>query len=429
MENVLVLGMKTSGNSASALLKSRGIKVKCYDDNINFDGNWKNKKDKALDGIDGICISPGIPNNHELIVEAKNKGIEIFSELELGVNALNSKIVMITGTNGKTTTVDMVERGLLLAGKSAKAMGNIGYPVSQVALDKTNSEYAIVEASSFQLEYVKNIRVDIAVVLNLAPDHIDRYSGYIEYINAKKRIFINQTQDDYAILNYDLKQTRELANSTRAKPIFVSTNSIIGDFYITQGAIYFKKEKLVNIKECRVKGEHNRFNMLVALNIMKLLGCGPQHFLTLIREYKTLPHRVEYISTINQKRFYNDSKGTNIAACIVAINSLSSSKIGLIMGGSDKKEDFCEFFDELSPDVKYVIATGSNDVKIYGHAMKVGFQNIEIKPNLESAVKRLYELKEIDTILFSPASASFDRYASYHERGEKFKEIVYGLKA
>ncbi|MDR0696392.1 MAG: UDP-N-acetylmuramoyl-L-alanine--D-glutamate ligase [Christensenellaceae bacterium] len=429
MKKVLVLGMKASGHSAVALLTKKGIEVRRYDDNLEFSDNWKSRRSEALNSLDGVCVSPGVPNNHELIIEAKARKIQIFSELELGINSLDSNIIMITGTNGKTTTVDMVERGLMLAGMKCKAMGNIGYPVSQVALDNVIYDHAIIEASSFQLEHVKKIKANIAVVLNLAPDHIDRYKGFTEYINAKKNIFLNQDENDHAILNYDLKQTRELVKATKAKPIFVSTRTIIGDFNLANDAFYFNKDKLVNFRECRIKGEHNRFNMLVALNILHLLGCTRSDYVKLIKEYKTLPHRVEYVSTINGKRFYNDSKGTNIAACTAAINLLSGAKIGLILGGSDKREDFCDFFDQMSKDVKHVVVTGANDVKIIGAAMKVGFQEIEIAKDLNIAVSKLIQMNNIDTILFSPACASFDRFSSYQERGDRFKELVYGLKA
>ncbi|MDR2266995.1 MAG: UDP-N-acetylmuramoyl-L-alanine--D-glutamate ligase [Christensenellaceae bacterium] len=428
MKTVLVLGMRASGISASALLKKRGVRVRCYDDNLSIPDNWKGRGDAIFDGLDAICVSPGVPNTHPILIEAKNRGIEVFSELDLGVAALNCQIIMITGTNGKTTTVDMVERGLNLAGMRAKATGNAGYPASQVVLDDRKWDWAVVEASSFQLEYTSNIQAHIAVVLNLAPDHIDRYSEFSEYIEAKKRVFMNQTEDDYAILNYDSKQVRELAKDLKSKVIFVSATNVIGDFYIKDDYYVYKGEPLISVKDSRIKGEHNKFNMLVALNILAIAGASKDKFSALIRDYKSLPHRIEYVSTIEGKRFYNDSKGTNIAACKAAINVMLGSNIGLILGGSDKREDFCDFFDELNVDVKYVAVTGANESKIYGSALKVGFQNISIYDSLYDAVKALYDMPNIDTILFSPACASFDRYSSYAERGDRFKQIVYGFK-
>lgn len=427
-KNVLVMGMQTSGISASALLGKNGYNVRDYDDKLDLECNWRERGMESLEDLAFIVISPGIPNVHPLVVEAKKRNIPIVSELDYGANRIEATKILITGTNGKTTTVDMIDKALTLMGHKSKAMGNIGYPVSQVVLDGTELDYAVIEASSFQLEYTSNIKPKIAALLNLAPDHIDRYDSYEAYVEAKKRVFLNQDGKDYSILNYDSRMMKELGKTLPSNIIWVSQRENIGEIYIKDNYYYYQGEPLVSARECRAKGEHNRYNMMVALNTIAILGARRDQMITLVKDYKLLPHRVEYVSTIEGKSFYNDSKGTNISACKTAIESVTGN-VGLILGGSDKHEEFCEFFDELDTKVVFVAVTGGNDEKIYSAAQKVGFQNIKICTSLADAIKLLYGMDGIDTVLFSPACASFDRYLNYVERGNSFKDLVYALKS
>jgi len=428
MKNVLVMGMQTSGISASALLNKNGYHVRDYDDKLEFEHNWRDRGTQALDDLDFIVISPGIPNIHPIIIEAKNRNIPIVSELDYGANQLNAQKILITGTNGKTTTVDMINMGLGMTGAKTKAMGNIGYPISQVVLDGTELDYAVIEVSSFQLEYTSNIKPKVAALLNLAPDHVDRYASFEAYVEAKKRVFLNQDKQDYAILNYDSRLMRDLGRTLNTNLLWVSLKENIGEIYIKDNYYYYQGEPLISARECRAKGEHNRFNMMTALNAMAVLGARKDQMISLIKDYKLLPHRIEYVSTIEGISFFNDSKGTNIAACKTAIDAVEG-KVGLILGGSDKREEFCDFFDELDSKVLFVAVTGGNDEKIYSAAMKVGFQNIKICPTLGDSIRLLHSMKGIDTVLFSPACASFDRYSNYAERGNSFKDLVYGLKS
>lgn len=427
MKNVLVAGMQTSGISAANLLESKGFNVRVYDDKIELADNYKGRLEEAFKDLFGVVVSPAIPNSHPIICCAKERNIPIMSELDLGAGLLDAEIVMVTGTNGKTTTVDMINKGLSIMGKRSRTMGNIGYPVSQVVLDKIKLDYAVVEASSFQLEYTSHVRPKIAVLLNIAPDHIDRYDGYEQYIDAKKRIFLNQLPTDYAILNHDSRLIREIGKNIKAKPVYVGLKDEVGEFYVKNNYFYRGGEPLISVKEAKVRGEHNRFNLMVAMNVMSILGAKKSDLISLVRDYKLLPHRVEFVSTINGKSYFNDSKGTNIAACKTAIGAVPG-RIGLILGGSDKHEEFCEFFDELPDTVSYVAVSGGNENKIYNAAMKMGYQKIGIYESLESALNALSQMEDVDTVLFSPASASFDRYSSYVERGDTFKNMVYALK-
>lgn len=429
-KKVLVAGMKASGISASYLAKREGARVICYDDNTSLSiGEFELVGDfnEALEGCDLAIVSPSISKFHSLIVTCGERNIPVVSELEFGCRYLNCKKIGVTGTNGKTTCVTMIEKLLSLSGLRAKAMGNIGYPVSQVVLDATELDWAVIEVSSFQLEHVDSFRPDISVILNLAPDHMDRYKDYADYVDTKKNICRKQRESDYIIFNNDDGTARSFIKSTEARPVAVSTRSRRSRVYIKDNFFMFDENSVCNVKECRLRGEHNRFNLLIAMNIGCICGVKKENMARLVREYTLLPNRIEYVTTIDGKNYYNDSKGTNIHACRIAIDSLDGS-VGLIMGGSDKNEDFCEFFESIDDKVKCVAITGANAEKIYNSAMKMGFTETEIYPDLKSCVQQLAKKEGIENVLLSPCCASFDRYKSYAERGEKFKEIVYAIK-
>ncbi len=430
-KRVLVAGMQASGISASYLLQREGAEVVCYDDNdiVSVAGFSvvHREEDIDFDSIDCAVLSPSISKFHFIVKNCEERGIYVISELELGCSFLNCKKIMVTGTNGKTTTVTMIEKLLSISGRKTKAMGNIGYPVTQVVLDGTRLDVAVIEVSSFQLEHIDTLRPDIAVVLNVAPDHLDRYEGYADYVATKSKILTNQTKNDYFLYNNEDGTVRSFLKLTSAMSIPVSSRVRLTDVYIKSNYYMYDDQSICHVKECRVKGEHNRNNMLIALNIGAILGVRKEHMAKLVREYSLLPNRIEYVTTINGKKYYNDSKGTNIHACRNAINSIEG-KIGLIMGGSDKNEDFCDFFENIDDKVVFVAISGQNAEKIYNSAQKMGFCDSAIYPNLEECVRSLSKMDFVDVVLLSPCSASFDRFRSYAERGDKFKEIVYAIE-
>lgn len=429
MDTVLVMGVQISGISAKTLLEARGAEVRLYDDKQEFASNWRGKdEEEILRGVDYVVVSPSVTSEHAVVKRAVAEGIPVISELELGSKYLDSVKICVTGTNGKTTTVDMLEKMLRIMSKKVKTMGNIGYPVSQVVADGDIPDYAVIEASSFQLERTYTLKPYISVLLNVSPDHMDRYADFSSYVDAKKRIFARQTATDYAILNYDVKSFRDIAGVLPCRVKWVSSKEQKGDFYVKDNYFYMDGQPLVSVRESRCRGEHNRFNMMVVMNVAKILGATGEQISAFVRDYRALPHRVEYVGTVGGVSYYNDSKGTNVGACLAAINTVGGN-IGLIMGGSDKKEEYCDFFDEIYDKVRYVAVTGANAEKIYGSAMKVGFTDIAKTENLDAALELLTRVNGVDTVLFSPASASFDRYSNYAERGEYFKNRVYALKA
>ena len=428
MKTALVMGIQASGISAAALLKREGYEVRLYDDRQETENNWRDRGEEIFAGLDLVVISPSIPGTHPVVKEALARGIRVESEMEFGSKFLTGTKIVVTGTNGKTTTVDMLDKVLKIMGKKARTMGNVGYPVSQVVLDGDQPDYAIIEASSFQLEFCYTLRPKFAVLLNISPDHMDRYARYEDYVNAKKRVFMGQCATDFAVVNWDTKVTRDLAEGLPSAVIQVSAKEQKGDFYLKNNYFYMKGQPLISVRESRAKGEHNRFNMLAVMNVAYRMGATAAELAAFVREYRPLPHRIEYVGTVDGVCFYNDSKGTNVGACLSAVDSVGGG-IGLIMGGSDKKEDYCDFFVAIYDRVKFVAVTGGNAEKIYSSAMKVGFTDIEITDTLDEAIEVLTHAEGVDTVLFSPASASFDRYKGYAERGEYFKSRVYALKA
>lgn len=428
-KKVLVVGMKASGISVATLLMKKGAEVFCYDDAIKELSGFtmlNDLSDDVVKKMDQIVVSPSIPPQNKAILKGKRYGVPIRGEIEIGCSFLRCPTIMVTGTNGKTTVVTMIEKLLSYAGLRTKAMGNVGYPVSQVILDESELDYAIIEVSSFQLEYA-DVKPYISVILNLAPDHMDRYASYEEYVATKRKICTNQTGADYFLYNKDDGAARKFLTYTNACPIPIGTSGKNSSVYIKDNFYWVDDKALCSVKTCKLRGEHNKFNMLVALNVGKILGAKPEHFLRLIKEYTLLPNRIEYVTSLGGKSYYNDSKGTNIHACRFAIESMTGS-VGLIMGGSDKNEDFCDFFENIDPKVKNIAVTGGNAVKIYNSAMKMGYTAIRIVDTLENAVRYLSGIEGIDNVLLSPCSASFDRYKNYAERGEKFKEAVYRVK-
>ncbi len=421
-KKVIVIGKKSSGISVSGLLNREGANVICVDER-----NDKEVTEEAISTCDLVVPSPGVPPENRILITAKKLGKPVLGELEIGCRFLDCKKIMVTGTNGKTTVVTMIEKLLTAAGYQCKAMGNIGYPVSQVVLDKVKLDYAVIEVSSFQLEYIEKLHPDIAVILNLAPDHLDRYAGYREYVETKRKILKNMTEKDVFVFNAEDGTVRGFLNGCLAKAVPVSATRCLSSVCIKDNFFMLGDQSLCHVKCFKLRGEHNKFNLITALTVGELCGVRKEHMLRLIKEYTLLPNRIEYVLTLNGVSFFNDSKGTNVHACMRALESMEG-RVGLILGGSSKKEDFCDFFENIDRKVKLIAITGGNADVIYNAAMKMGFSDIHILPTLSGAVSFLYRSGKVDIVLLSPACSSFDRYKNYVERGEKFKEAVYALQ-
>lgn len=419
----LIIGAGISGKSANKLLKKHGYSTYLFDDKKTI-----RNVEKIFNDLDLVVVSPGISQEHELVQKAKARGIEVIGELELGSRFLSCPYVAITGTNGKTTTTALV--GHLL---SCQVGGNIGIPVTSFAEKMNKDEIVALEVSSFQLESILTFKPHIAALLNLAPDHLNRHKTFENYVACKLRIFENQTEDDFAIVNYDDSVIQKYLPPLKSKVYYFSTKKPVNGCFFSAGKIYFKDynsktEFIMNASEIPLKGEHNLSNTLAALLIARLLKRNYDSLKEKVHNFKGAKHRLEYIAEINGVTFINDSKATNISSTIVAIRAMREPTT-IILGGSDKGYEFDDLFKEDNHLVKNYIVLGQTKAKIMAAGQRQGVSNIYPVASMKEAVKLAYELSSAsETVLLSPACASFDMYTCYEERGEIFAKIVRELE-
>ncbi len=428
--NVLILGNGLSGKSAYSYLKNKGINTKfAKEDDINGSTilNEKEYLDRLFSGLSFIVTSPGIDRENKIIVEAEKRNIPVIGELELGLISTKGNVIAVTGTNGKTTTVSLIN--YILAGQERKVFlgGNIGTPVTSFANKTQNEDIVVLECSSYQLEKIEKMHAHVAVILNITPDHLSRHKTMQNYITAKFNICKNQTENDFLLLNADSEILMKYAPKTNARVYYFSTKHKVVGCYIKNGCIYFndnqKQKKLVSIQNIKLIGEHNLSNILASC-LAVYLETGSTEILKRVSDFHGVEHRIEYVQAVGGISFYNDSKATNIASTLVALKSFKT-KINLILGGSEKGYDFDELFANLTPNVAQIAVFGQTKPKIIYSAKKFEFKNIYSCDTLKSCTKLLFNLaKPGEIVLLSPACASFDHFKNFEERGSVFKKIV-----
>ena len=381
--------------------------------------------DRVLQEIDVLVISPGAPINHELAVKAKKLGKRIVGELEFGYLQFNPTVIAVTGTNGKTTTVSLIDSILKESQIKSMMVGNVGIPLTSKISDVKKDTVCVAEVSSFQLESVNSFCPHISCVLNVAPDHLERHYTMDNYIFLKKRILKNQKESEYTVLNFDDEVVKAFANGIKSKVIWVSLKTRVDGAYCNDGKIYYKDEYILDISAIALKGEHNLYNSLFSVAVAKLMGVKNEIIAKALKEFKGVKHRVEFIAEKNGVKFYNDSKATNTASTISAIKSVNSPII-LILGGSEKGEDYIELFKRIkTSSVKEIILTGASRFNMLDSAGKVGLSNITVTSSFENAVKIAGLLsKKGDAVLLSPACASYDNFSGFEERGDAFVKVV-----
>lgn len=393
--------------------------------NINYETNGHS--DKIYD-CDLMVISPGVPTNAEVIKIAKSKNIRVISEIEFASQLCAGKIIGITGTNGKTTTTSLVGHLLSTAGIKNYVAGNIGNAFSNVADSIKPDEYAVLEVSSFQLDLINNFKPDIAAILNITPDHLDRYDNDIKkYAQSKQRIYENQSNTDFLIINNDSEILIENLNSFSSKAFRFSTKEILQEGCFLDNEIIIFKENAQVLFSCKsdeifIKGEHNIQNAMCAIIIGKILGIENAKIKEALSSFRGVEHRIEFIRNINGVSFYNDSKATNVDSVIVALKSFNNP-ILLILGGQDKGNDYSLIENLVKEKVKKIYAIGDSAQKVYHYFNKIVETQIckDFKEIVELSLK---DAKENDVVLLSPACASFDMFNNYEHRGKSFKEIV-----
>ncbi|MCL2799125.1 MAG: UDP-N-acetylmuramoyl-L-alanine--D-glutamate ligase [Endomicrobia bacterium] len=428
-----VLGLGKSGVSAANLAIKLGYGVFASDSNKKKEIAGLNKKVKTEFGghtgeilnSDIIIKSPGIHSDISVLKEAKKRKTKVISELEFSLsNSKYKKIIAITGTNGKTTVTDLTSKIIKAAYKDSIVAGNIGFPLSDKSLKTTKNTYITTELSSYQLEDTPCFSPDISVLLNITPDHLEHHKTMSKYIKAKENIFINQKPKDYAVINFDDKICRKIASKTAARIVFFSKGKLKKGVYYDNGSfvISLGKKKIAVNPKINIVGMHNIENILASVAASYCAGVKPAIIERVISNYKGVEHRIEFVKKINGADYYNDSKSTNVDSTRVALESFGGN-ILLIMGGLDKGAPYLPLKNLLKERVKGVFLIGSASEKIKKELG--GFAAFYNCGDINKALNKVYSVaKSGDTVLLSPACASFDQFSNFEERGRVFKELV-----
>lgn len=434
MEKNIVFGAGLSGISAKKILERNGKTVILVDDKVGISSS---EALKILGEIKLFVKSPGIPYV-ELVKEAQRRGIEVIDEIELAYRELKkrspkTKIIAVTGTNGKTTTTAKIADLLNYSGYKAAACGNIGKPFGEIVLERADLEYIVLECSSFQLENIKEFRADIAMVINLAPDHMERYGKIGDYYDVKFTIGKNQDKNNKFILNLKDSESLKRINRVSGQIFAISADgkqaveNILPEIYVKQEEIFYKDEKIIEEKELALKGKHNLENMLFVTAVGKIVGVENEKIKEFLMNAKPIEHRLETFFKRENTLFINDSKGTNIDSMKFAVEAYPGSI--LICGGKDKKMDLAPLAELIKAHAKEVYLIGENRFLIKENLTKVRYpeervHDVENLENCISALKKNIDLSKENKILFSPATSSFDQFKNFEERGKVFKEMI-----
>ena len=447
-KQVLVFGSGISGIAATNLLKEVGAKPIVYDGNDQKSEDEilaklqdaKDTKvilgtlsDEVIDELDLVILSPGVPNDLPVVDKFREKGILVWSEIELAYAYGRGKIIAITGTNGKTTTTALAGKILEDYFESVFIVGNIGTPYTGAALSMTDETWTVAEVSSFQLETIDHFAPSISAILNIAEDHLNRHHTMEEYIRVKEMITSNQTYSDITILNYDDDILRAYANQLQTKVVFFSSTSKLTEgAYIDDGNIILKTAGeefvIVKIADLKILGNHNYENVMAAAAIAYYAGVPMENINKSVLEFKAVEHRIEYVTAKNGVDYYNDSKGTNPDAALKAVQAMNRPTL-LIGGGYDKQADYGEWIRTFEDKIKYLVLIGQTREKIEKEAHRNGFMNTILADSLEEAVAICAErAKPGEAVLLSPACASWGQFDNYEQRGEMFKKYVGDIK-
>ncbi|MEW5806442.1 MAG: UDP-N-acetylmuramoyl-L-alanine--D-glutamate ligase [Acidobacteriota bacterium] len=444
-KRVLVVGMGKSGLAASLFAAERGALTVATDikqkEELGISTLELDEKGirvvagkhilEDFTSSDIIVASPGVPLNIYPLKAARDDGKLIIGEIELASLFLKGTIIGITGSNGKSTTTSLTAWILSCAGIDCRACGNIGLPLIEMVAADSQDKFYSVELSSYQLEAIESFKPHIALLLNLSPDHLDRYESYAHYIAAKGTIFKNQIESDYAILNREDSDSKTLEEHIKAQKLYFSSmHPVEKGAFIKAGNIYLKlqgkEEYLIALDEIPLPGMHNVENVMAAALAARVVGIKCPIIRAAVMSFKGLPHRLEHVAEIRGISFYNDSKATNVDSAIKAIQSFPGKKIVLILGGRDKGGDFTRLIPLIQDNVKEVILIGEATEKIKGQIE--GSAPIYEASSLADGVKRGFKTASAgEIVLLAPGCASFDAYRNYEERGDDFRRNVLEL--
>ncbi|HEX5234447.1 MAG TPA: UDP-N-acetylmuramoyl-L-alanine--D-glutamate ligase [Silvibacterium sp.] len=442
-KKVLVVGLGKSGLAASLFLRRQGAQV-TVSDVRSAEALGRDIPALLEEGImvetgghglltfrrqDLIVVSPGVPLDTPELLQVKKFGLPVLGELELAAQFLKGKTLAITGSNGKTTTTSLCGEILACGELPVQVGGNIGVPVIALVDQSRDDGWSVLEVSSFQLETTGKFRPQIAVILNITPDHLDRHGSFANYVAAKERIFENQSAEDALVLNADDEAASRCAARAKSGVFWFSRTRVIRQgAFIHEGLVMFRAseqsapEPILPVSSIPLKGAHNVENVLAAVCAARLAGVEAEAIRTAAEKFRAVEHRLEFVANVNGVEYYNDSKATNVDAAMKAIASFPCC-IHLILGGKDKNSDYRLLRPLLQERVTRVYAIGAAAEKIISHIE--GAVPLVRAGTLEAAVRAAAEAAQPgDVILLSPACSSFDQFENYEQRGKVFKDLV-----
>ena len=432
-KRIVVLGAGISGVGAAVLAKKKGFEVfvsdkgKITEDNkkvlLNNEVDWEENNhtfDKILNA-DEVIKSPGIPDSVELIQNLKNAKIPLISEVEFAFRYTKAKIAAITGSNGKTTTTLLLGHVLKNAGYDVLVAGNVGVGFA-LSISERDYDYIVLELSSFQLDGIKNFRSDVAILLNITADHLDRYDYRLENYSASKfKITENQQEQDFLIYNADDEIVKEIKTKAKKLPISLKNEQKEGGFLNKNELIIKLNNNTMTMQELALQGKHNIFNSMAAAMAARVFEVKDSVIRQSMIDFQNVEHRLEYVLTVHGIDFINDSKATNVNACWFALESMTKGVVWIV-GGVDKGNDYSELAEMVDEKVKAIICLGENNQNIID-AFKDKVDTIVQASTMSEAVNQSFSLaNKGETVLLSPACASFDLFANYEDRGFQFKK-------
>lgn len=448
-KKVLIIGAARSGVAAARFLAARGAVVALNDRKPVEEWSEEARALKSegvgclggdvpswlLDQIELVVLSPGVPAKSIPVRYAERAGAEVIGEVELAARFLRGRMVGITGTNGKTTTTTLIGELLREGGLPTQVGGNIGTPLISLVDSSRDDGWTVAELSSFQLETIKEFHPSVAVVLNVTPDHMDRYESLTDYAAAKHNIFRNQGAGDVAILNADNKITASWAEGLRAHVVLFSTERDLEEGLFLRGRELVSRTRdgkrvLATRDEMQLRGTHNVENVLAALAAGLACGVAPDSMRETLQRFAPVEHRLERVAEIDGVTFYNDSKATNVDAALKALEAFrdDAGQIILIIGGRSKNAPYAPLVPLLREKARRVVVMGEDAERIENELREAA--EIERATDLEDAVGRAFAAAQAgDAVLLAPACSSFDMFANYEERGREFKRAVQELKA
>jgi UDP-N-acetylmuramoylalanine--D-glutamate ligase len=440
-KKISVIGAASSGMAVAKLLQRHGARVFVSElspaeqktkeaevlKNANIDCEFGQHSDRVLD-CDFAVVSPGVPGTIPILKKLAAQSISVYSELEMAAQMLQSPVIAITGSNGKTTTTTLIGEIFRHAKKPTLVAGNIGTPLSDVVESSSPNGWTVLEVSSFQAERMKEFKPKIGLLLNLSPDHMDRYPSVNEYYQAKRKMFVRQTHDDSLIYNDDDAEVVKLIEGLSSKkyPFSLKKELNEGAYVHNQKVICRienRSEEIINASEIAIRGRHNLYNSLAAVLAARLSEVDGAVIRETLRDFKGVEHRLEFVRELNGVKFYNDSKATNVDSTFFALESFEKEKIILIAGGKHKGAPYTP--------LKNVVQQKVNALVLIGQAANLieqelnGATKIIRAGSMKDAVKKSFELAQSgDVVLLSPACSSFDMFKNYEDRGSQYRDAV-----